>query len=46
MNKGKPFSNTKYDIISDSEKVPWGKVEKKEKKKNKLKWNRTWISKV
>jgi hypothetical protein len=33
MKKGVPFSKTKYDIISDSEEVPWGKVEKKEKDK-------------
>jgi hypothetical protein len=23
--KGEPSSKTKYDIISDSERVPWGK---------------------
>jgi len=29
LNKGEPSSKAKYNIISDREKVPWGKVEKK-----------------
>ena len=26
LNKGEPSSKTEYNIISDSEKVPWGKM--------------------
>jgi len=41
LKKGEPSSKAKYYILSDSEKVPWGNVEKKDNNPS----EKIWISK-